>query len=141
MIKNHKQYRITCGQMTAIDQSINEYKKKVDADKDNLKLKTQLDVFNGQLYNIYQEIRAYEQRKDFRKHAKDGNDDKVAEMSFENPLLKNYLTKEQLIRFSNYYEEGMKKILFGLLDGANKTVKDLTAKLKETFDSLEKKQI
>jgi hypothetical protein len=132
MIKNNLQYKVTKRQQGAIINAIEEYEKKVEEDKNNLKLTTQLDVFKGQLSEVNQELEAYEHRMEFRKYAKEGNDEKVAEMSFENPLLKKYLNREQLIRFSDYYEDGIKKIILGQLDNSNKIIKDLTAKLKET---------
>jgi len=140
MIKNNIQYKITKGQQGAIINAIREYEEKVNADKDNLKLTTQLDAFRGQLDEVNQELEAYEHRKEFRKYAKEGNDDKVAEMSFENPLLKKYLNREQLIRFSDYYEEEMKKLISNQLEKTNETVKGLVAKLKGTNDFLQKKE-
>lgn len=138
MIKNGQQYKAVMKHHDALDKAVNEYKKKVDADKDNLHLKIQLDVFNGQLNEANQELEAYNNRTEFRKYAKKGNDEKVFEMSFANPSLKHYLNKEQLIRLSDYYESNIKNFVLGSFVHVNEIVKDLTNRLENTNNFMKK---
>ena len=123
MLENKRQYenaRYQCKRLTEI---LKEYKGKLKIDKDNLGLKTQYDIFRGQLSELKAEISDYKETQEFIKHANEGDYDWVGLRSFFNPELKNNLSKEQLIELSNYYEEQFRKLFLEKTDMKNKLEK------------------